>query len=258
MAEYFIPSGIFRSPDADEHGILIATGGGTAVIAESTVPPEAVYIGELSGNSCFSLPLDLFPGNGEPMPMRELMGTLPLPLRQALCRAGTICHWTGLHRFCGVCGKKLIAGTNDESLLCPECSAIYFPQIAPAIIVAVERDGKLLLAKNARNRNGMFGLVAGFVGAGESLEDAVRRELAEEVGIEVDNIRYQGSQPWPFPNSLMVGFSARWQSGTVTPDGQEIVEAGFFAPSEFPLIPGHGSIARKLIDKFLAGQTTQK
>jgi NADH pyrophosphatase NudC (nudix superfamily) len=96
-----------------------------------------------------------------------------------------------------------------------------------------------------------LGLVAGFVGAGESLEDAVKRELAEEVGIKVENITYEGSQPWPFPNSLMVGFSARWQSGTVTPDGQEIVEAGFFAPSEFPLIPGHGSIARKLIDKFV-------
>jgi NAD+ diphosphatase len=252
MAEYFLPSAMFRSPEPEETGIIVASGSGKAAILPESIPPEdALYIGELSGRNCFAVSLHAAGSDIEVSPMRELLCSLPLPQRQALCRAATVCHWSGQHRYCGVCGRELETSTSDESLLCPECAAVYFPQIAPAVIVAVEREGKILLAKNARNRNGMFGLVAGFVGAGESLEDAVKRELAEEVGIKVENITYEGSQPWPFPNSLMVGFSARWQSGTVTPDGQEIVEAGFFAPSEFPLIPGHGSIARKLIDKFV-------
>jgi NAD+ diphosphatase len=112
------------------------------------------------------------------------------------------------------------------------------------------RDNKLLLAHNARFKNNMYGLVAGFVEAGENLENAVSREIMEEVGIEVKNIRYFSSQVWPFPNSLMVGFFADYAAGEIKVDGVEIADAGWFSPDEFPEIPRHGSIARKLIDAF--------
>lgn len=252
MAEYFLPSANFRPPETEERGTVIFCSGGKILIQEDVIPPErALYIGELSGQSCFAADINSVPDCMETTSLRDIISGFTMPQRQAVCRAGIIAHWHRQHHVCGICGAPLTTGDSDESLLCSACLNVYFPQIAPAVIVAVEKDGRILLARNARNRNGMFGLVAGFVSAGESLEDAVRRELAEEVAIEVDDITYKGSQAWPFPNSLMAGFSARWRSGEVRPDGKEIVEAGFFTPDDFPVIPGKGSIARKLIDEFL-------
>jgi NAD+ diphosphatase len=118
------------------------------------------------------------------------------------------------------------------------------------VIVAVERDGKLLLAHNTRMPSRRYSVIAGFVEPGESLEQTVRREIMEEVGIEVQDVRYFGSQPWPFPCSLMLGFTARWKNGDLCPDGVELDDAGWFAPNEFPDIPPALSISRKLIDDF--------
>ena len=128
---------------------------------------------------------------------------------------------------------------------------VSFPRISPAIIVLVERDGKALLARSPRFKEGLFSTLAGFVEPGETLEDAVRREVKEEAGIDVKNIRYFGSQPWPFPDSLMVGFTAEYAGGEIKIDDNEILDARWFSAEDMPEIPGKISIARALIDYFL-------
>jgi len=129
---------------------------------------------------------------------------------------------------------------------------VGFPRLSPAVVVAVIRDGKLLLARNAQSKLGFFSLIAGFVEPGETFEDCAIREVMEEVGILVDDLEYLGSQPWPFPDQLMVGFSARWVSGDLTPDGVEIAEANWFGPDAQPSLPNSGSLSRRIINKTFA------
>ncbi len=136
--------------------------------------------------------------------------------------------------------------------VCGSCGRIHFPRISPAIILLIRKGERALLAHNARFRPGFFGLIAGFVEAGETLEEAAVREAREEAGIEIGNLRYMKSQPWPFPDSLMVAFSAEWVSGEARPDGVEIGELRWCLPSELPEIPPKGSVARYLIEEFAA------
>ncbi|MBQ3456681.1 MAG: NAD(+) diphosphatase, partial [Synergistaceae bacterium] len=137
---------------------------------------------------------------------------------------------------------------------CESCGAVFYAPISPAVITAVERDGRLLLAHNVAWNDERYSVIAGFVEPGERLEEAVKREIREEVNISVKGIKYFGSQTWPFPNSLMLGFTAEYESGEIRPDGEEISHAGFFTPDEIRgmNIPDKASIARKLIDSFLA------
>jgi NAD+ diphosphatase len=144
-------------------------------------------------------------------------------------------------------------GYETGARRCPACSRIYYPKVSPAVIVLVRRAGKILLAHNAAFPAGRFGLIAGFVEAGESIEETVRRELREEAQIEVGDLRYVASQPWPFPDSLMLAFEAEWASGEGRPDGVEITELRWCGPDELPSIPPPGSVARRLIDRWLAG-----
>ena len=120
------------------------------------------------------------------------------------------------------------------------------------IVLIKRRDGKILLAHNCKFRHKVYSLIAGFVEAGESAEDAVRREVREEVGLEIKNIQYKYSQSWPFPDSLMLGFTAEYESGVLTPDGEEIVDANFYSLDDLPPLPGHGSIARRIIEEYIA------
>jgi NAD+ diphosphatase len=166
------------------------------------------------------------------------------------------------HRFCGRCASPTelslpeppptqpTAGERARS--CPACGFTFHPRIPPAVIVLVERGSQILLARSARFPPGRFSALAGFVEIGESLEDTAHREVREEVGVAIEELRYFGSQPWPFGRSLMVGFRARYSGGEVRPDGTEIVEAAWFEPDRLPLLPPKVSIARKLIDDFLA------
>lgn len=126
-----------------------------------------------------------------------------------------------------------------------------FPRISPAVIVLIEREGEILLARSVRFAAGMYGLIAGFVEPGETLEETARREIMEEVGITVRDLTYVASQPWPFPNSLMVGFTAKWAGGEITPDSAEIEDARWFHPDALPVLPSKISIARRLVDEFL-------
>ena len=160
--------------------------------------------------------------------------------------------WRRQHRYCGGCKAEMMFSETDLALICPQCGERYYPQIAPAVIIAVTRDGgtKLLLAHNRRFKDSTFSLIAGFVEAGETIEQAVRREIMEETGITVKNIRYLSSQPWPFPNSLMLAFTAEWESGEAKPDGTELIELDWFTKETLPMIPTPGSIAHKVITQF--------
>ena len=157
-------------------------------------------------------------------------------------------------KYCSHCGGNLAANENDFGRKCENCGTVFYAPISPAVITAVERGGKLLLAHNSAWTENRYSVIAGFVEPGERLEEAVRREILEEVNISVKSIKYFGSQSWPFPNSLMMGFMAEYESGEIRPDGNEILTAGFFSPEEIlnMNIPGKASIARKLIDNFLA------
>ncbi len=166
-------------------------------------------------------------------------------------RAAQILHWERRSRFCSHCGGELIRIPGSWGKRCPSCGDEHFPHIHPCIIVLVKRGDDLLLIRNAAWSAGRFSLVAGFLDFGESLEECVQREVREESGIEVTNIRYANSQCWPFPSQLMVGFLADYAGGEIKPDGVEVVEAGWFNKDNLPLSPGGlRSISRWLINTY--------
>lgn len=184
--------------------------------------------------------------------LMRLYGSVDEPVWAAAGRAVQLVDWNRNHRFCGRCATPTEMAPGERARRCPSCGLHAFPRLAPAIITLVHRDdGRVLLARNARWPTAMFSCLAGFVEPGESVEDAVRREVQEEVGLEIGALRYFGSQPWPFPHSLMLGFHARWKGGEIAVDGDEIAEARWFSPDALPEVPGRISIARKLIDDWL-------
>lgn len=183
-------------------------------------------------------------------PLRSLFEELSDDEFRAAGAALQISTWARTSRFCGRCGATTVQKEDEFATVCTECGFQQYPRIAPAVIVAVVRDGKLLLAQNARYRGRHYSVIAGFVESGETLEECVRREVMEETAIEVEDIRYFGSQPWPFPHSLMVGFTARWAGGEIRVADDELVDAGWYAADSLPPVPGRISIARRLIDWF--------
>jgi NAD+ diphosphatase len=171
-----------------------------------------------------------------------------------LFRAYHIMQWRRESVFCGSCGARNGDAPGELARLCPACGRLEFPRISPAVIVVIVNDrGQALLAHNRKFAPGVYSLIAGFNEAGENLEATVGREIREEVGLEVRDIRYVASQPWPFPNSLMLGFSARHAGGTIRPDGVEIEDAQWFSRDHMPQLPGHGSVSRYLIGRWLEG-----
>jgi NAD+ diphosphatase len=184
------------------------------------------------------------------VPLRETWNLLGEETFLEAGRARQIMEWAQETNFCGRCGQRMKDHETEGARICESCGLTVYPTVSPAIIVAVEREGKLLLARSPHFPKGRYSVLAGFVEPGETLEQAVDREVFEEVSVRVKEIRYFGSQPWPFPHSLMVGFSAVWESGELSADGKEIEEAGWFSPEEFPEIPPPLSISRRLIDDF--------
>ena len=170
-------------------------------------------------------------------------------------RAVQIVEWARTHRFCGRCGTETELAPGERAMRCPKCRLLAFPRLAPAMITLVTRgegaDQEALLAQGVNFRGSMYSCLAGFVEPGESLEGAVVREVREEVGIDVDNVRYWGSQPWPFPHSLMLGFHASYAGGDIACDPAEILDANWYRRDALPNIPPGISIARKLIDAWL-------
>ena len=214
---------------------------------------DAIYLGELDGIACFARWLgdDPIPADCEVTPLRQLFGSLTDEQFGIAGRALGLTQWDRDHRFCGRCGTATERSAVERVRTCPQCTHHAYPRLAPAVIVLVERDGRCLLARNARTKMPFFSTLAGFVEVGESLEQCVAREIREEAGIELADIRYFGSQPWPFTSSLMIGFTAKWASGEIVMDETEILEASWFAPDALPVVPPKLSIARDLIDDFV-------
>ncbi len=164
--------------------------------------------------------------------------------------AAHLARWRRTSRFCGVCGAVTEPSPRHQAMACPACDHLSFPKVSPAVIVQVTRGSRILLGRSRRHPHGAYSVLAGFVDPGESLEGTVRREVEEESGIRVRRIRYFGSQPWPFPDSLMVGFTAVYGSGTVVSRDDELEDVGWFAADALPPVPPPYSIARALIDDF--------
>jgi NAD+ diphosphatase len=213
------------------------------------------FLGMLDDRPCYAIGLtdDFSPPGGEALAgLRSLYGRVDDTLFALAGRAVQIVAWDNTHRFCGRCGTPTEQAPGERAKRCPACGLLNFPRLSPAVITLVERDDHVLLARNHRFTGGMYSVLAGFVEPGESLEEAVQREIAEEVSIAVTNLRYFGSQPWPFPNSLMIGFTADYAAGEIDIDDHEIADAAWFAPDNLPPIPQKLSIARRLIDAYLA------
>jgi NAD+ diphosphatase len=167
-------------------------------------------------------------------------------------RAKQIVEWNRTHRFCGRCGAETEFGSEPLSKKCPRCGMAFYPRLSPAVIVLVRRGDEVLLARSPGFPPGMYSVLAGFVEPGESIEETIEREIREEVGVEVANVRYFGSQPWPFPNSLMIGFTADYAGGELRTDPAEIEDAGWYPTDDLPTLPPKVSIARVMIDSFVA------
>jgi NAD+ diphosphatase len=172
-----------------------------------------------------------------------------------LLRAYHVTQWRRDSVFCGACGSRNNDAPDELARLCPTCGRREYPRISPAIIVLIINDeGRALLAHNKKFEDRIYSLIAGFNEAGESLEATVVREAREEVSIEVKDVRYIASQPWPFPNSLMLGFTARHAAGEILVDGVEIEDARWFDKSALPELPGSGSVSRYLINRWISGE----
>ncbi|MBX2843323.1 MAG: NAD(+) diphosphatase [Flammeovirgaceae bacterium] len=212
------------------------------------------YLGLLNDKACFSVSLDQTHPEIEKfewLTLRSLVTIVEKELFLLLGRARQTNFWAKNNRFCGQCGTPTISIPEEKAKSCPNCKTLFYPNIYPAIIVAIEKDGKILLAHAKRFKENFYSVLAGFLEIGESFEDCLNREVYEEVGIKVKNIQYFGSQAWAFPSSMMVGFTAEWASGAIKVDDDEISDANWYFPDELPLTPGEYSIAGQLIKWFI-------
>jgi NAD+ diphosphatase len=227
------------------------------VLALPAGSPHAV--GQLQGAGAWAveLPEGMEPPEGMVFHgLRRLWGLLDEETWRLAGRAVQIVDWDRNHRFCGRCGAGTEPKAGEWARVCSRCGLQHFPRLSPAVIVRVERGDEILLARSPHFPPGVYSTIAGFVEPGESLEQTVVREVEEEVGIRVTNVRYFGSQPWPFPNSLMIGFVADYESGEIRPEPGEIEDAGWFTVETLPKVPPKLSIARALIDEFLDKRRT--
>lgn len=263
---------VLELPDGWSGALTVVVRGGSVVLVEDhpdDVAPNAapLLLGVLDGAACWAVDLD---GDGEADHLvgadLEDLDTIAVPLmalhgrvddvRWTLAgRAVQLIEWERTHRFCGRCATPTQPAPGERARTCPSCGLLAFPRLAPAVITLIERDGEALLARGAAFPIPMYSCIAGFVEPGETLEEAVHREVREEVGVELAEVTYIASQPWPFPHSLMLGFEATWESGDIDIDEQEIVDARWFRAEDLPMIPPGMSIARTLIDDWVARQT---
>ncbi len=206
----------------------------------------SLYIGKYKNKDCFVVNCNFDKGYD----LREVY-EFNKDLYLMGAKAVLVNDWYASHQFCGRCGAKTQLDEKDMMLKCPECHQVHYPRIAPAIIVAIRNGDELLMAKHSYHDNIRYALIAGFVEPGESIEEAVHREVSEEVGIKIKNLKYMKSQSWPFPNSLMLGFEAEYESGDIKVDGDEILKAKWFKKDEIIRYSSDISISDWLIQKFI-------
>ena len=247
----FVP--LLEAPGHPEQtSLVIAVRGSRVELSDREPDGPGIFLGTLAGRHCWAIDLD---GDGvddaEFVDLRMLWGAVDEPTWVVAGRAVQLVEWQRTHRFCGRCGVPTDDAPGERARRCPSCGLLAYPRLAPAVIMLVERDdGRALLARNAMFPPGIFSCLSGFVEPGETLEHAVCREVREEVGLEVGDVEFRGSQPWPFPHQLMVGFGAHYLSGDIVLDAKEIAEAHWFTPDEAPVFPTNMSIAGRLIDEW--------
>ena len=221
---------------------------------------ERHYLGHFRGRSCFAVHAQgNVPEGYSRLGLRGWLGRVEPAVFYLAGRAQQIVEFEQTHRFCGRCSEEMVNRQSDRSRVCPACGLVSYPRLSPSIIVLIRRDREMLLARNANWPTGLYSTLAGFVEPGESIEQTVHREVEEEVGIKVANLRYLGSQSWPFPNSLMLGFHADYESGELVFNDGEIADAQWFSADQLPMIPPKTAISGWLIDEFvreLQGEAT--
>ncbi len=218
---------------------------------------RTLYLGLLGGVGCYCAEAEgdaKAPDGYSWQSLRGLFGALDEPLFALAGRALQLLAWDRTHQYCGACGTPTRARAIERSRECPDCGLLAYPRLAPAVMCLARRGKReLLLARSPRFAQGMYSALAGFVEPGETLEQCVEREVREEVGIRVKNLRYFGSQPWPFPHSLMIAFTAEHAGGEIVIDRAEIEDARWFDVAELPRLPARISLARRLIDAATQG-----
>jgi len=219
-------------------------------------PSNLFYIGTLADQPCFAGTID----DDSPLTddyqlteARSLFGIMDQGTEEALARARGITFWNMTNKYCSRCGTGFTTESTEPLKKCPSCGFTAYPRITPAVIILIRKGETILLAHNRRFPANLYSCVAGFVEAGESLEDAAKREIMEETGIQVGGLNYFGSQPWPFPNSLMVAFLADWTGGEIKLEDDDISDAKWFSRDNLPELPMKGSISRMMIDWFING-----
>jgi NAD+ diphosphatase len=226
------------------------------------------YLGSLAGTHCFAAEVEndtVAPAGMQWSGLRAVFGALDDTLFALAGRAFQIIDWDRSHQFCGRCGTPTVLKEGERSRVCPSCAQLHYPRIAPAVMVMVRRGREFLLARSPHFPPGMYSALAGFSEPGETLEQTLVREVREEVSIEVENIRYFASQPWPFPHSLMIGCIGIAETTDINIDPEEIVDARWFSREDIKLmlegahpedlwVPGKQAIARSLILAFANGE----
>lgn len=252
----------------DDAWYFLSIGGQIACLADHGIPRPITadefrwldvevdskhFLGRFRGRSCFAIEArGTLPDGYVSDSLFSWLGRVEPPVFYLAGRAQQIIQWHANHQHCGRCGATMQDHPADRAKVCGDCGLINYPRIAPSIIVLVTRGDEMLLARNAEWPTGMYSTLAGFVEAGESIEQTVHREVAEEVGLEVRGLDYRGSQSWPFPNSLMLGFHAEYAGGDIVCNDEEIAEARWFHPDDLPNVPPATAISRWLIDEFVA------
>jgi NAD+ diphosphatase len=237
--------GTAEAPTVPTLSVLPAPGSGAPVH----------FLGDLDSVPCVAvaLPEDATEPEGlRYAGLRSLFFKLPDPLLAIAARAFQIVEWDRTHRYCGRCGTPTSDKPGERAKECPKCGHLAYPRVSPAMMVLVTRGRDVLLARSPRFPPGMYSALAGFVEPGETIEDCIRREVREEVGIDVDNITYFASQSWAFPHSLMIAYTAEYAGGELQPDASEIAEARWFACDAVPSLPPSISISRRLIEATVA------
>ena len=213
------------------------------------------FIGYLNNRPCFLLELaneSLLSEDTALTPLRNLLGRIPDSLFTICSRSIQLSDWKKNNQFCGVCGSKMTNHETERAMFCECNNLMIYPRISPCVIVLVTKGEDLLLAHNKNFPGTFYSTLAGFIEAGESAESAIHREIYEEVKVTVKNIEYFGSQSWPFPSQLMLGYHAEYSDGDIKPDGVEIDKADWFNYKQLPQVPtGNISISGQLIESYI-------